>query len=116
MFLITGVRGLLFAGVAITKLLNPTHAMVLIGVVLILAGLSWAFMNTASSALTLELSPLGHQGQALGGMNALIGGGVVCGALFGGFLTNTFGYYISCLCAAGIQSVGIGLLRIISGH
>jgi len=116
MFLITGVRGLLFAGVAIIKLLNPTHAMVLIGVVLILAGLSWAFMNIASSALTLELSPLGHQGQALGGLNALIGGGVVCGALFGGFLTDTFGYYISCLCAAGVQSFGVGLLRIISGH
>lgn len=116
MFLIAGVRGLLFASLAIIKWLPATHAIGFIGIILILGGLSWAFMNPASSALLLELSPVEHRGQALGGLNALIGLGVVGGALLGGFITDSYGYYMACVCSAGIQAVGVGVLRIIAGH
>jgi MFS family permease len=116
MFLIAGVRGLMFASLAILAWLPTTQVIGLIGLILILTGLSWAFMNPASSALLLELSPVEHRGRALGGLNAIIGLGVVLGALLGGFITDIYGYPVACVCSAGIQAVGVGVLRIIWSH
>ncbi|MCI2426185.1 MFS transporter [Candidatus Acetothermia bacterium] len=70
----------------------PLYQLVLLALLFIGTGSSWAFFNVASTALVSQLANGETKGQALGVFNALAAGGWIIGALIGGAVAESFGF------------------------
>ncbi|MFB6109422.1 MAG: MFS transporter [Halodesulfurarchaeum sp.] len=100
-----GVRGLLFPLVALLTVAVPGPDPILLALVLIGIGLTWAVILVVGTTIVSRLSAPSVRAEALGSYTALgaLAGGV--GSVLGGWIA-AFGYGLACAVAGGLVLAG----------
>ena len=90
------VRVGIFALFALLALLRPgPTGLVIVALVHILAGVTWAAITVSGTTAVAVLVPKGLEGRAMGAYNAIVGAAGIVGSLAGGHLAHAFGYGVS---------------------
>jgi MFS family permease len=87
-------RTVLFPSFLLLGLASLSPAAILVGILLLHAGvgLCWALINVSGSTLVSELAPDDGRAEAMGAYNAVQGFGSILGPLLGGFAAMFYGY------------------------
>ena len=87
-------RSVLFPAFLVLSFLPLSYTAVLVGILLLHAGvgLCWAIINVSGSTLVSHLAPESNRAEALGAYNAVQGFGSILGPLLGGFVAEFYGY------------------------
>jgi len=105
-------RTFLFPSFLVLAFLPLSPSWILVGVLLLHAGvgLCWAVINVSGSTLVSHLAPEQGRAEALGAYNAMQGFGSILGPLLGGFVAEFTGYAPAIGTSVGFILAGVALL------
>jgi MFS family permease len=75
-----------------------------------MAGICWAGLSVAGSALVSQMSFKNYRSQSLGMYHSVQGVGTIAGSIIGGLVGAAFGYMAVFLCASVFIAVALVLL------
>ncbi len=105
-------RTLLFPSFLVFALFPTTPLVILVGVLVLHAGvgLCWALINVSGSTLVSDLAPDDARAEAMGAYNAVQGFGSILGPLLGGFAAEFSGYPLAIGVTVGFILAGVAIL------